>query len=67
MVVMVNSRVRVQRRLAIMLITTVMMMVTIMWWLIAMMGAPSKAVGRREILTMGHYAPFMESPLRVKF
>ena len=68
MVVMVDSnRVRVQRRLAIMLITTVMMMVTIMWWLIAMMGAPSKAVGRREILTMGHYAPFMESPLRVKF
>ena len=47
MVVMVNSnRVRVQRRLAIMLITTVMMMVTIMWWLIAMMGASSKAVGQ---------------------
>ena len=41
----------------------VMMMVTIMQWLIAMMGAPSKAVGGREILTMAHYAPFMESPL----
>ena len=49
----------------------VMMMMIIMWWLIAMMGAPSKAVGRREILTMGHYAPFMDpAPLgqnRVKF
>ena len=55
----------------IMVITMVMMMVTIMWWLIGMMSAPSKAVGRREILTMGHYAPFMEAtPLgqnRVKF
>ena len=46
--------------MVIMVITMGMMMVTIMWWLIAMMGAPSKAVGRREILTMGHYAPFME-------
>ena len=53
------------------MVTIIMMtMVTIMWWLIAMMAASSKAVGRREILTMGHYAPFMESPLgqnRVKF
>ena len=71
MVVMVVMVKRISGGLVIMVITMVMMMVTIMWWLIGMMGAPSKAVGRREILTMGHYAPFMEgTPLgqnRVKF
>ena len=42
------------------MVMVVMLMVILIWWLIAMMGAFSKAMGR-EILTMGYYAPFMET------